>query len=167
MTEWVVRLEYEGVEGGEAASDRVDTLLDLLEGTEPVVSHGPDSVAVLISVQGPSSERAFATARGKVGTAMDKAGFGTGTLTSVEIKTMEALEREIATPNFPDLVGIAEAAEILGVSKQRTSELSKSRRFPPPIIRLASGPIWLEGAIHSFADDWERKPGRPRKAAAG
>ena len=76
----------------------------------------------------------------------------------------------VTDPYTPEVSGydpIAEAADILGVSKQRASELSKSRRFPKPIIRLASGPIWLEDVITTFARDWERKPGRPRKAAAG
>ena len=55
-----------------------------------------------------------------------------------------------------------EVAEILGVSRQRASELASSAGFPRPVANLAAGPVWLLSSINSFNEKWERRPGRPR-----
>jgi predicted DNA-binding transcriptional regulator AlpA len=57
------------------------------------------------------------------------------------------------------LAGVSEVAEMLGVSKQRVSELAKTRGFPKPLVTLASGPVWPVAAIRSFARSWIRRPG--------
>ena len=43
----------------------------------------------------------------------------------------------------PDLVGLAEAAELLELSKIEFSRRRRNGRIPPPIADLASGPVWL------------------------
>jgi hypothetical protein len=81
---------------------------------------------------------------------------------------------EVATPEFieaaatkdPDaLLGVAEVAELLGVSFQRVSELRPKSGFPGPVARLAAGPVWSRRSLERFLRDWDRKPGRPRRAA--
>jgi predicted DNA-binding transcriptional regulator AlpA len=52
---------------------------------------------------------------------------------------------------LPNCVGVAEVAEILGVSKQRVSQLVKTPRFPEPIMTLAATPVWLEEDIIEYA----------------
>ena len=65
-------------------------------------------------------------------------------------------------PALPELLGIAEVAKRLDVSKQRAAELARSHRlFPPPLAELASGPVWTAWQIGSFQRSWTRKPGRP------
>jgi hypothetical protein len=61
------------------------------------------------------------------------------------------------------LVGLAEIAEILGVSKQRVSQLVSSYDdFPLPESELASGRIWSRTAVETWiATHQERRPGRP------
>jgi hypothetical protein len=61
------------------------------------------------------------------------------------------------------LVGIAEAATILGVSPSRTSHLTHREDFPPPEATLACGPIWRRSSIVEFAATYRPKVGRPRK----
>ena len=86
---------------------------------------------------------------------------------SAEVETVEEMDRRLQESNIPDLVGIAEVAGILGVTKQRASELSRSRRFPKPIAQLAAGPVWDRHAIARFVERWpRRRTGRPKKAAA-
>ena len=64
------------------------------------------------------------------------------------------------------LVGVAELAQRLGVSRQRASELAKRHPgFPRPEAELASGPVWDESSIYAFVDGWDRSPGR-RTAAS-
>jgi hypothetical protein len=86
-------------------------------------------------------------------------------VTSVEALSMEDLDRSIAESNAPDLVGVSELADLLHVTKQRISKLAATGDFPRPIATLAAGPIWRKNAIARFAEAWERRPGRPRKAA--
>lgn len=65
-------------------------------------------------------------------------------------------------PGLPKLLGIAEVAKRLDVSKQRATELARTHRlFPPPLAELASGPIWTAWQIGAFQRSWTRKPGRP------
>jgi hypothetical protein len=50
---------------------------------------------------------------------------------SVEVKTAAALDAELARPRYPEMVGVAEVAAMLGVSRQRVSVLLRNhRRFP-------------------------------------
>ncbi len=47
---------------------------------------------------------------------------------------MEELDRRIQESNAPELVGVAELASLLSVSRQRASELARSRGFPAPSL---------------------------------
>jgi predicted DNA-binding transcriptional regulator AlpA len=49
-----------------------------------------------------------------------------------------------------DLVGIAEIASKLGVSRQRASQLSTSKGFPAPAARLGMGPVWRTAAVERW-----------------
>lgn len=65
-----------------------------------------------------------------------------------------------------ELAGTAELAELLGVSKQRTSVLAaKHPEFPAPLARLKSGPVWRMADLSTFAQGWQRKAGRPKKSS--
>jgi predicted DNA-binding transcriptional regulator AlpA len=65
------------------------------------------------------------------------------------------------------IVGVAEIADMLGVSRQRVDRILKAHDdFPEPEAQLTAGRIWSRRAI----EDWlaahpERRPGRPRKGA--
>ena len=50
-----------------------------------------------------------------------------------------------------DLVGIAEIAEMLGVSTRRVDVLSRQRDFPEPVASLTGGRIWLRPDIEKWA----------------
>ena len=80
--------------------------------------------------------------------------------------TIDELEREVTRPTYPEVVGIAEIAERLGVSKQRASQVARTAAFPKPYAELASGPVWFLPNVKRFIEEWERKPGRPRKERA-
>ncbi len=60
------------------------------------------------------------------------------------------------------LIGIAEIAKLLGVSRQRADRIVKSYEdFPAPEVHLTAGRIWSREAV----DAWirihpDRRPGR-------
>jgi hypothetical protein len=71
---------------------------------------------------------------------------------------------QLGMPGYPDLVSGTEAAKILGVSRQRLHQLaSEHSQFPAPLYRLAVGSLWARASVKKFADEWERRPGRPRR----
>ncbi|RUS47850.1 DNA-binding protein [Cohnella sp. AR92] len=53
---------------------------------------------------------------------------------------------------IPPLAGVAEAAELLGWTKQRIITYLSRGVFPSPIQRLASGPVWLRKQIIDYRD---------------
>jgi hypothetical protein len=82
-------------------------------------------------------------------------------LVALEIADRMDRDRHLA---FPDLVGVAEIAASLGVSKSRASRLAGSRAFPLPIAKLSSGPVWVKATVDRWSTDWRRRPGRRRRA---
>lgn len=54
------------------------------------------------------------------------------------------------------LLGAAEVALLLGVSRQRVHQLVSAPGFPPPLERLASGAIWRTADIAAWAEQQGR-----------
>lgn len=63
---------------------------------------------------------------------------------------------------IPDLVGAAEIAGILGVSRQRVQQLVTAPGFPTPVAVLAMGKVWQRGDVRRWAEE-HRRPDRPRR----
>jgi hypothetical protein len=86
----------------------------------------------------------------------------TGQVVDLRVCTPEHFETEALRPDFPPLASAADVAEILGVSRQRVHQLAASNtRFPAPVARVGTGPLWTVPAIEHFARIWDRRPGRP------
>ena len=64
----------------------------------------------------------------------------------------------------PSVVGVAEAAEIMGWDKRRVITYIDRDSFPEPITSLASGRIWLREDVEAYATAWRARQ-RPRPAA--
>jgi hypothetical protein len=67
---------------------------------------------------------------------------------------------EVFRMRIPELCGTAEAAEILGVSRNTISTLRKNPRsgapFPEPVAELQCGPIWLKEDIVKYQEAIKR-----------
>ena len=59
-------------------------------------------------------------------------------------------------PMPEDLMGQAEIAALLGVTKQRAQQLYKAGKLPEPLGVVAMGPVWLKEDIET----WARETGR-------
>ncbi len=81
-------------------------------------------------------------------------------LVEAEVLTATELDRQNALPSLPELVGVAEVAELLKVSRQRASALARSESFPSPVVALRSGPVWTRASVNRFVESWRRRPGR-------
>jgi len=91
-------------------------------------------------------------------------GFPELSVVRAQVDAVEDLERRLEQSNAPELLGLAEVAQELGVSKQRVSELASGASFPAPIARLKSGPVWQRSALVRFMRSWKRARGRPARA---
>lgn len=58
------------------------------------------------------------------------------------------------------LVGAAEIAALLGVSRQRVTQLTGRQDFPAPVQTLAMGKVWLLDDVREWADERDRRLGR-------
>jgi predicted DNA-binding transcriptional regulator AlpA len=52
--------------------------------------------------------------------------------------------------SFPELMGAAEAARELGVTRQRVNQLAQTEAFPKPVAVLDAGRIWLAADIRAW-----------------
>jgi predicted DNA-binding transcriptional regulator AlpA len=50
-----------------------------------------------------------------------------------------------------EIVGLAEVAELLGLSKPATVARTHSGEFPPPIAELRAGPVWDRADVVEYA----------------
>lgn len=65
-------------------------------------------------------------------------------------------------PLVAELVGVAEIAQLVGVSRQRVNEIVRTDPdFPPPEAELAAGRIWERGKV----DAWMAARSRQSKGA--
>jgi hypothetical protein len=61
----------------------------------------------------------------------------------------------------PRIVGVAEAAEIMGWDKRRVVTYLDRGLFPEPLTSLASGRIWLREDVERYAEEWRERHPRP------
>jgi hypothetical protein len=142
--------------------------MDLLAEHDGVVSSGAGSWSAAIGVRATSSTEAATFGGRFIQMMAERAGMPSWAAARTDAARQDVLDAENAHPTLPELVSVPEAAEILGVSPQRVHELAVGHRgFPEPVYELRTGRLWLRAAIEAFAQRWERRPGRPRKAAAG
>jgi len=62
-----------------------------------------------------------------------------------------------------ELLGAAEAAELLGVPRSSVARWLKSGKFPQPLAVLRATPVWRKDDIAKFKET--RKPPRQRATA--
>ena len=64
---------------------------------------------------------------------------------------------ELETNHKKEIVGHYEAAKILGWQKQQVAVYISRGKFPKPMQKLASGPIWLKEDIQKFKESRKKQ----------
>lgn len=153
-TAWHVRVD---IAPRRVDEDRADELLNALGDLRAGIILDDEALIIEVHLEAP-------TLRQAVSLALQRVEEATGAkATGVEAITREQVERRIMNPPIPDLVGYAEIAEILGVSRQRAAQLGDRPDFPPVAVTTKAGPLRVRAAVEDWATTWERKGGRPRK----
>lgn len=163
MTNWSVSVTAGAPAGRPIKPEDAYELAETLR-AEASVTFLESRIGATFGVTAATARAAGAEGLKMFGAALRAAGVGWPLpILRLEIMTHEELARELADPPIPALVGVQEAAEILEVTKQRVNELAlRSKSFPRPVTRLASGRVWSRSAIEAFKQNRPGKPGRPR-----
>lgn len=164
--DWTVMIEAAGDLAAEQIDpERVDALIDVLADYHAAATAAPRRYGAQFDLDAPTAEKATEAALSTFRAAAHKAELPNWPIIRVEVMTVDEQETALAEPTFPDVLGVTEAAQMLGVSRQRLDQLTSHRDFPAPMVRLAAGPVWLRSSIEGFERRWDRRPGRPPKAA--
>ena len=79
-----------------------------------------------------------------------------------ELRATTGDDVDLTIEVIPQIVGVAEAAEIMGWDKRRVVTYIDRGHFPEPLTSLASGRIWLREDVEGYAAEW-----RDRRAQKG
>lgn len=163
IREWDVTVEFAATtDPFDSSTEAADKLLKATEKFDGVVAIDPSRAAFDLTVPG-TVEDAVNSAIRCAYDSMNRVGASAFHVSRLEIIDAERALREIDEPTYPRILGVAEVAEVLAVSKQRVNELRESGRLPQPLTELRSGPVWPAPTIDRFLEEWDRRPGRPRK----
>lgn len=157
-TTWHVRVTF--VQNGITPETMVGTL-ESLEELSPAGSVDLDGAGgeIGVFVDAATPMDAAADAARLVSTAV---GAGT-TVVGVAATTEDEFLSAASRPQFPEVVGYAEIAEMAGVSRQRARAFAGSPGFPPAIVETRQGPLMARAAVEAWVERRNTRPGRPRK----
>ncbi len=158
VSTWAVTMTLRG-------SPSESTLIELDENLpwEGSVSSIPtrEQFAVTAMIEAPEYGKATDVVAPGILDLLSRAGLHPDVI-GVETLEQDEYDRRADEPTMPDLVSAPEVAQMLDISRQRVHQLlADNLRFPEPILRLGSGPLWVAAAINKFNSRWDRKPGRP------
>jgi hypothetical protein len=170
VSQWSVLVDAAAPEGETAETEKVldaaAELGDMLDGYAPSTAGNERTWSARVVVEADDPRDAIYWVCSTVLEHAHKAGLPDWPLVNLQATRWDVFEAELDQPTFPALVGAQEVTEMLGVSRQRLHELRSSGRFPGPIYQLAATPVWLQSAIESFLEAWDRRPGRPARVVA-
>lgn len=158
--DWAIRLDT----SPDMTDDQADALMDELAEYSPSVGTG----GVQMCGYGRDWPDALRDAARETRQAMHRLGVTGARVLGGEIQPYQVFLAELERPTLPTLMGLAEIAQAIGVSRQRAGQLAQREDFPEPAARLHTGPVWTDHAIERFLSTWERRrTGRPPKLAEG
>jgi hypothetical protein len=166
VDEWSVSIDVAADRGQRRPpdlDDKLDAFIDELRDRAGVVHGTTDGrrygARFCVSADGPTP--AVAEATEVFAKAAANVGLPAWKMVELEAQTMTELERQNAETNFPELLGVGELAQLLGVTRQRASALAKSKNFPAPVAALRAGPVWTGPSVRRFVREWRRRVGHP------
>jgi transcriptional regulator with XRE-family HTH domain len=166
---WMVRVETEGPDDASpiaANAPQVAAVVEMLDELySGSFSFDVEEARLSIMVLLQAEDESDAVARGVkvVRQVAERTGLPLWDTVRVDAMTEAEFERGLDKPLYPQVVGTSEVAKMLGVTRQRVSQLwRQNANFPPPLAVLECGPIWVEDWLAEFARVWQRKSGRPK-----
>lgn len=163
---WTAQLTYH------APRLDLERRLEIVEALQANAAYDDDTGRLVLTfeVEGTTARQAADNAARTGGAAVSAAARGIVPARPTRILVMPTEEfiAETENPSPIELSGVAEIADILGVSRQRAFQLTGREDFPDAVADLASGPVFTTPSIHEFKRRWEptRRAGRPARTPA-
>lgn len=164
---WTAQLTYH------APRLDLDRRLEIVDALQASAAYDDDTGRLVLTfeVDGTTARQAADNASRRGGAAVSSAARGIvpARPTRILVLPTEEFIAETEYPGALELSGVAEIAELLGVSRQRVGQLIERDGFPAPIAELASGPVFTTPSIRAFEKRWEphRRGGRPPRTLDG
>jgi uncharacterized protein YggL (DUF469 family) len=168
MDWYSITVEFRGNDEQHVTAEGIDTFMSLVEPYDGVASGGPgyESYDATVGLTAPGASEATEQARALVRNAARQAQLPDWPIVRLEAVREDVLDEQHEQPQRPDLVSAPEIGALLGVNRQRVHQLAAAHpQFPAPLHRLGVGSLWDRRAITSFAQTWDRRPGRRAKLA--
>jgi hypothetical protein len=141
--------------------EQMDTLSDELDGLDWTIAQLPDGY---LSIFGDSDGKQSLNAASWVVEISQRALHNVnieGVLERIAVSSERWREKEILEPSLPELLATRDIGKMLGVSRQRVSQLYREHpQFPAPVVHTGAGPLWTRSAVDWFVSGWDRRPGR-------
>jgi hypothetical protein len=152
---WIVTYVLDLTHGTSTLDDfAVEQIYKTLLGRSPVVAVADKRASISFSAEGKDARQATTDAARAVAGVFPILNVKWTSVLSTKIVTNALIDEEISS--LPRCVGVGEAAEILGVSKQRVVQLAKTPGFPDVAVQLRATPVWTEASIRTFAESRHR-----------
>lgn len=161
---WTAQLTYH------APRLDLDRRLEIVDALQANASYDDDTGRLVLTfeVDGATARQAADSAarRGAAAVSSAARGIVPARPTRILVLPTDEFIAESEHPGALELSGVAEIAELLGVSRQRVVQLIARDGFPAPIAELASGPVFTTPSIRAFKKRWEphRRGGRPPRS---
>ena len=141
--------------------------LEILLDASPAISVEPSRRGAGVSLALAVSSAEEATMQGLALLQATTPVWGEIQVTSIRVVNEDARRVELLEPSFPELVGIAEIADIAGVSRTRARELTFKSGFPAVVVETSAGALRTKASVQVWVDEWKKTKsvGRPRKVA--
>jgi hypothetical protein len=157
---WTARVEW--TTDRERTEDELFDIIERLAGKHPVVGMDrttppgePKRPTIMLNLKGMTLRQAVGEAISAVESAVGEKAVG------IEVIPTDVAHRRLMTPQIPELVGNADIAAMLGVSRQRAAQIAERSDFPPAVQAIKAGPLRVKAQVEAWAQAWERKTGRP------
>lgn len=144
----------------------VDTLVEALAPVHGAAGTLAGHLDARITIHAHDLPAAATTAHDLITDLLHQLGLG-GEVDGVTVQTTDAFDRTLGAPRHPtDLITTAEAADLLGVSRQRILQLAADHPGFPTSVRHGRAHLWSADAVRRFDTGWDRRPGRPATITA-
>lgn len=163
MNEWDVEIDFAADPRLDRIEDVADAFVDLTVNVDGVAGVHEGTLTVAVTIRARDYREAIDEATEGIMTSLARITPIELEIARVQASTAEWTQAAVDRP-LPEMMGVAEVAERLEVTKQRVAELRDAERLPAPLTHLRSGPIWPRPAIERFLEGWDRRPGRPKSS---
>lgn len=131
---------------------------------EPEVRARRDTLRVIFNVRGGTYIEAQADVGAVVQQVLELTGLPLEAVSGQRVVSNADLDAGFES--LPECVGVGEAADLLGVTKQRVNQLAQKPDFPAPVLRLSATPVWRAADVRRFKI-WRENTGRTAKISQG